>query len=319
MASKQMELTTKPVTTPGWTSWLTRITPTSRLYWLRVLAQNKTALLSGAFVVLIVVLAVAAPLIATADPEYVDPINRLQGPSSSHYFGTDSLGRDIFSRVFYGARVSLLVGLSVTLSVFTIGSLIGVIAGFYSRIDSLIMRLMDGLMAFPSILLAIAIMASLGPRTINVIFALTIVYTPRMARLVRAMTLSIRDLPYVESARAIGATDRTIIWKYVFLNSLSPIIVQCTFTISYAILTEASLSFLGAGVPPETATWGNMLQEGQRLITRAWWVSVFPGTMLFLTLLCLTLFGDGLRDALDPRTREIRSGDQIADTSTRRA
>jgi len=306
MVSHEMRLATRPAPNRGWSGWLTRITPASRFYWFRVLTENKTAFVSGVFVVAVILLALIGPILATTDPTYVDPVNRLKSPSSNHLFGTDSLGRDIFTRVLYGARVSLLVGLAVTLSVFAFGSIIGLVAGFYSRLDSILMRLMDGLMAFPSILLAIAIMASLGPRTINVIIALTIVFTPKMARLSRAMTLSIRGLPYVESARAIGARDSTIIWRYIFLNSLSPIIVQCTFTISYAILTEASLSFLGAGVPPETPTWGNMLQEGQRLIASAWWLSVFPGSFLFLTLLCLTLFGDGLRDALDPRLRDLK-------------
>ncbi|HET8629542.1 MAG TPA: ABC transporter permease [Thermomicrobiales bacterium] len=280
------------------------IAPSSRLYWLRLLAANRAALASGVFLLVVVLLALLAPAIAPYDPQIVDPVHRLQGPSAAHLMGTDDLGRDVLTRALYGARVSLLVGASVTLVSAVLGSLIGLVAGYYPRVDTPLMRVMDGLMAFPSILLAIAIMASLGPRTVNVIAALAVVYTPRLARLVRGMALGIRGLPYVESARAIGATDALVLRRYIFLNALSPVIVQCTFTVAYAILTEASLSFLGAGVPPETPTWGNMLQDGERLITRAWWLSVLPGVALFLTVLTLTLLGDGLRDALDPRMRE---------------
>jgi peptide/nickel transport system permease protein len=158
-------------------------------------------------------------------------------------------------------------------------------------------------MAFPSILLAIAIMASLGPSTFNVFVALTVVYTPNIARLVRSTTLVTKQQAYVESARSVGMRDSAILMRYVYLNGLSPLIVQCTFVVAFAIISEASLSFLGAGVPPETATWGNMLRDGQRVLQSAWWVSVFPGIALVLTVLTLNLLGDGLRDALDPRAR----------------
>lgn len=280
------------------------IAPTSRFYWLRMLAENRVALVSLGFLVVVVILALLAPVIAPHDPYMVDPINRLMGPGAGHWFGTDDVGRDVLSRMLYGARISLLVGVSVMLAAAALGSLIGLLAGYYDRLDTPIMRIMDGLMAFPSILLAIAIMASLGPRTINVVIALVIVDTPRLARLVRSLTLSIREMAYVESARSIGAPATLILRRYVFLNALSPVIVQCAFIVAFAILAEAGLSFLGAGVPPEVPTWGNMLQVGQRLISRAWWISVFPGIALFLTILSLTLFGDGLRDALDPRMRE---------------
>jgi peptide/nickel transport system permease protein len=280
------------------------IRPSSSFYWMRVLAENKAALISGIFILVVIIIALLAPWLAPHSPTAVDPVHRLKSPSSAYWFGTDTLGRDSFSRTLYGARVSLLVGMSVMVASTILGSIIGLVSGYYSRLDTPIMRVMDGLMAFPAILLAIAIMASLGPKTINVIVALTVVYTPRMARLVRGMTLQLRDLPYVESAKAIGLSDILILGRYILKNALSPVIVQATFTVAYAILAEASLSFLGAGVPPEIPTWGNMLQDGQRLITRAWWLSVFPGVALFLTVLTLTLFGDGLRDALDPRARE---------------
>lgn len=284
--------------------FLTGIPPSSRWYWVRVLVVNKGALASAIFLLIVVALALSAPIISPYSAYLVDPIHRLKGPSAAHWFGTDDLGRDVLTRALYGARVSLLVGVTVMLLAAFFGSVIGLVAGYYPRLDTPIMRVMDGLMAFPSILLAIAIMASLGPKTINVIVALSIVFIPRLARLVRGMALSICALPYIESARAVGLPDMYILRRYVFVNALSPIIVQCTFTMAYAVLAEASLSFLGAGVPPETPTWGNMLQDGQRLITRAWWLSVFPGIALFLTVLTLTLLGDGLRDALDPRLRE---------------
>ncbi len=184
-----------------------------------------------------------------------------------------------------------------------LGSVIGLVAGFYAKLDNWIMRVMDGLEAFPSILLAIAIMATLGPAVENVIVALAVVYAPNIARLVRSTTLMNKRQPYVESARAIGMRDMAILRKYVFMNSLSPLIVQGTFVVAFGILAEASLSFLGAGVPPETPTWGSMVSSGQPRLQQAWWISVFPGSLLFLTVLAMNLLGDGLRDALDPRSR----------------
>jgi peptide/nickel transport system permease protein len=181
---------------------------------------------------------------------------------------------------------------------------LGLVAGYYSKLDTLIMRIMDGFEAFPSILLAIAIMATLGPATRNVIVALAVVYAPNIARLVRGTTLMNRRQLYVESARAIGMRDHDILRKYILMNSLSPLIVQSTFVIAFGILAEASLSFLGAGVPPQEATWGGMVSAGQARLQQAWWIAVFPGTMLFLTVLAMNILGDGLRDALDPRSRK---------------
>lgn len=283
---------------------LSSITPASRYYWIRLLLQNPTALVSLCFVLAVVLLAIAAPVITSHSPTFVNPVDRLLPPSSDYWFGTDQFGRDILTRAIYGARVSLLVGITVMLAAATAGSIIGLVAGYYSRVDTPLMRVMDGLMAFPSILLAIAIMASLGPRTSNVIIALSVVYTPSIARLVRGTTLVTRRLAYVESAKSIGMRDHLILRRYVYMNSLSPLIVQCTFVVAFAIISEASLSFLGAGVPPETATWGNMVRDGQGVLQRAWWLAVFPGALLFATVLALNLLGDGLRDALDPRSRE---------------
>jgi peptide/nickel transport system permease protein len=281
-----------------------RLRPVRRAAWLQSLFSNPFAVASAVVLAIIGLCAVAAPLLTSHDPTFLDPSVRLRGPSLDHYFGTDDVGRDVFTRVIYGGRVSLLIGLSVTLAAGLIGSLLGLISGYYDRFDSPIMRTLDGLMAFPSILLAIAIMASLGPSTANVFIALVVVYTPTVARLVRSTTLVTRQQPYVESARAIGMRDRAILMKYVYPNGLSPLIVQCTFVVAFAIISEASLSFLGAGVDPETPTWGNMLRDGQRVLQRAWWLAIFPGMALVLTVLSLNLLGDGLRDAFDPRARK---------------
>lgn len=271
--------------------------------WLRSLLANPATVISAAFLLVALVATLAAPLLTSHDPTFLDPAVRLQGPSSDFPLGTDDRGRDVWSRVVYGGRISLLIGLGVTATSALLGSLLGLLSGYYSRLDMPIMRTLDGLMAFPSILLAIAIMASLGPSATNVFIALVVVYTPTIARLVRSSTLVTKEQAYVESARAIGMDDRAILLRYVYPNGLSPLIVQCTFVVAYAIISEASLSFLGAGVDPETPTWGNMLRDGQRVLQRAWWLSVFPGAALVLTVLTLNLLGDGLRDALDPRAR----------------
>ena len=283
---------------------LSRIGPTSRWYWVRKLLENPMAVASGTILLLLVLSAIFAPLLAPADPTFLDPVQRLQPPSGSNWMGTDDVGRDIYSRVLYGGRVSILIGVVVMLASAIIGTLLGMISGYYSSFDTVIMRTMDGLMAFPSILLAIAIMVALGSGAANVCLALVIVYTPAIARLVRSSTLVLKQQQYVESARSIGLRDRDILRRYIFPNALSPLIVQCTFVIAFAIIAEASLSFLGAGVNPETPTWGNMLRDGQRLIQRAWWPAIFPGTALVLLVLSLNLLGDALRDALDPRGRD---------------
>jgi peptide/nickel transport system permease protein len=282
---------------------LGRITPSSRWYWLRTFLGNPVAIASSIFVLFALLVGILAPLLTPYNPTFLDPVIRLQAPSAANWFGTDDLGRDVLSRVIAGTRISLAIGISVTLVAGLIGTVLGLVSGYYERLDAVIMRVMDGLMAFPSILLAIALMASLGPSTINVFIALVVVYTPTVARLVRSQTLVLRQMTYVESARSIGLGDATILRKYVFANALSPLIVQCTFVIAFAIISEASLSFLGAGVPPEEPTWGNMLRDGQRVLQRAWWLAVFPGLALVTTILTLNLVGDSLRDALDPRSR----------------
>jgi peptide/nickel transport system permease protein len=282
---------------------LSSVTPASPYYWVRLLLENPAVVLSLLLLLAMVIVAVFAPVIAPFDPNFVNPADRLEPPSSTYRFGTDDLGRDVFSRVIYGARISLLVGVTVMVGATVIGSLIGLAAGYYRKADTPLMRLMDGLEAFPSILLALVIMATLGPAVENVIVALSVVYTPNIARLVRGTTLMNRQQTYVESARAIGMRDLPILRRYIFANSLSPLIVQCTFVVAFAILTEASLSFLGAGVPPDIPTWGSIVSSGQPRLQQAWWISVFAGTFLFATVLATNLIGDGLRDALDPRSR----------------
>jgi peptide/nickel transport system permease protein len=283
---------------------LSGITRASRFYWIRLLIENKSALVSIVVLLIVVALAVIVPIASPYGAKTVDPLNRLEAPSHAHWMGTDDLGRDVLTRIFYGARVSLFVGVSIMVVTAVVGSALGLIAAYYQRLDSVIMRVMDGLMAFPSILLAIAIMASLGPKTGNVIAALSVVYTPLIARLVRGTALATKQQPFVESARAIGARDHLILRRYIFPNSLSPLIVQCTFIVAAAILSEASLSFLGAGVPPEIPTWGNMLRIGQREIFKDHWLLIFPSILLFLSILALNILGDGLRDALDPRSHD---------------
>ena len=283
---------------------LSSITPASKYYWVRLLLENWAASASLAFLLLMVLLAVFAPWIAPFDPGFVDPVVRLSAPSADYWFGTDDLGRDVYSRVVYGARVSLLVGIAVMIGATVMGALLGLVAGYYRRIDVALMRFMDGLESFPSILLAIAIMAAFGAAVENVIIALSVVYTPNIARLVRGTTLMNSRELYVESARVAGMRDFPIMQKYILRNSISPLIVQCTFIVAFAILAEASLSFLGAGVPPDVPTWGGLVSSGQPRLQQAWWISVFPGIFLFLTVLAINLIGDGLRDALDPRSRK---------------
>ena len=283
---------------------LKAIPPGSKYYWVRLMAENPAAVVSTVVIVIIAIGAIFAPLVATHDPNFVNPADRLAEPSSAYWFGTDDLGRDIYSRVVYGARVSLLVGIAVMIGATSIGAVLGLVAGFYPKIDTPLMRVMDGLEAFPSILLAIAIMAAFGAAVENVIFALSFVYAPNIVRLVRGTTLMNSRELYVESAKAIGMGDWAIMWKYILRNSLSPLIVQATFVVAFAILAEASLSFLGAGVPQDIPTWGGMVSAGQARLQQAWWASVYPGVFLFVTVLAINLIGDALREALDPRARK---------------
>ena len=269
----------------------------------RALQRNPNMLLGLVILVLMGLMALAAPLITTYDPIRLNVIDRLEGPSGSHWFGTDHLGRDVYTRVVYGARISLLVGASVAVFSSVAGILLGLVSGYFPLADAIIMRIMDALMSFPSFLLAIALVATMSPGMETVIIAITVVDTPRTARVARASVLSLRAVDYVLAARALGARSLRIMFNHILPNCFAPIMVQATFVFAVAILIEAGLSFLGTGVPPEVATWGNIMGDGRRVAKIAVWVIFFPGLFLSLTVLAVNLVGDGLRDALDPKLR----------------
>ncbi len=260
--------------------------------------------MTGAVILLVMLaLAVFADLIQLRPPEKMQVRLRFRTPAWGYPLGTDNYGRDIWSRLVHGARLSLSIGAAVALVTGVAGTLIGVLAGYYRRLDGVLMRSMDALMAFPAILLAIAIAAALGPSAVNAVVALAIVYTPRMARICRSTVMVVREMDYVKAARACGARDRWIIWRHVLPNSMAPLLVQLTFIFAYAILAEAILSFLGVGPPPPTPTWGNMIAEGKDYLREAPHICLFPGMAVALVCLGLNLLGDGLRDVLDPRLR----------------
>jgi peptide/nickel transport system permease protein len=260
-----------------------------------------TMAIGGLLLFLIFFMAVAAPLLGTVDPTALAPAKRTRFPSEQYWFGTDMLGRDIYSRVLYGARVSLEVGFSVALLASVVGMTIGLISGFVRWADSLIMRIMDGLMSIPPILLAIALMALTRGSVGNVITAITIAEIPRVSRLVRGVVLSLREQPYVEAAIASGTRVPKIIWRHIVPNTLAPITVQATYICASAMITEAILSFIGAGTPPIIPSWGNIMAEGRALWQVKPYIVFFPAVFLSITVLAVNLLGDGLRDALDPR------------------
>ncbi len=260
-----------------------------------------TMAIGGALLFLILFMAVAAPLLATVDPTALAPAKRTRFPSEQYWFGTDMLGRDIYSRVLYGARVSLEVGFAVAFLASIVGMTIGLISGFVRWADSVIMRVMDGLMSIPPILLAIALMALTRGSVGNVITAITIAEIPRVSRLVRGVVLSLREQPYVEAAIASGTRVPKIIWRHILPNTLAPITVQATYICASAMITEAILSFIGAGTPPIIPSWGNIMAEGRALWQVKPYIVFFPAVFLSITVLAVNLLGDGLRDALDPR------------------
>ncbi|GEO17642.1 ABC transporter permease [Microvirga aerophila] len=266
--------------------------------------QRKSLLIGLVVLGAITVFAVLAPLIAPYAPNRLSVVNRLQPPSGRWWFGTDEFGRDIFSRTIYAGQLSLLVGAAATLLAAAIGITLGLVAGFFRKADGIVARIIDAMMAFPDILLAISLVAALGPSLATVIVALGIVYAPRLARIVRASTLIIRELPYIEAARALGVPTWRIMLRHVLRNLVSPILVQATFIFAYAMLAEASLSFLGVGVSPEVPTWGTMIAAGRQYVGSADWMTLFPGIAIVLAVLSLQLVGDGLRDLLDPRLRK---------------
>jgi peptide/nickel transport system permease protein len=270
----------------------------------RLLVRRKTALIGLIILVVLVLAAAFAPYITGYAPQKLSIVNRLKPPSGAHWFGTDEFGRDVFTRAVYGGRLSLFVGFSVVILSSVLGIVLGLVAGFFRSADKVVARVIDAMMAFPDIQLAISLVAALGPSLVNVILALGIVYTPRLARIVRASTLVIRELPFVEAARALGVSTWRIVTAHVLRNLWSPILVQGTFIFAYAILAEAGLSFLGVGVSPEIPTWGTMINAGQQYMGSADWMMVFPGLAIVLSVVSLQMVGDGLRDILDPRLRK---------------
>lgn len=269
----------------------------------KILLKNRNVLIGASMFLFLGLAAVLADALATHSPTRLYPANRLKPPSAQNYLGTDEFGRDLYSLALHGARTSLRIGGATMLFTSIGGIVIGLMAGYYRRLDLVIMRVMDGLMAFPAILLAIALMAARGPGEWNVIFALSVVYTPRTAILIRSTVLSIRELDYVQAARALGCRDLVIAFRHILPNCVGPILIQGTFIFAYAVLAEAILGFLGVGVPPYVPSWGNVIASGKNVIREAFWVSLFPGVALTLAGLSLNLLGDGLRDTLDPRLR----------------
>ncbi|MBU8546718.1 ABC transporter permease [Roseomonas sp. CGMCC 1.13459] len=265
------------------------------------LRRNPTIAIGGLLVLLMIFVAVFAPFLFTRDPTSLAPALRTREPSAQFWFGSDMLGRDIYSRVLYGARVSLTVGFAVAICASAIGLFIGLISGFIRVADSIIMRIMDGIMSIPSILLAIALMALTRGSVGNVILAITVAEVPRVARLVRGVVLSLREQPYVDAAVASGTRTPVIIIRHILPNTLAPMTVQATYICASAMITEAILSFIGAGTPPIIPSWGNIMAEGRALWQVKPYIVFFPALFLSITVLAVNLLGDGLRDALDPR------------------
>ncbi|MCY7306607.1 MAG: ABC transporter permease [Rhodoferax sp.] len=262
--------------------------------------RHPTMVIGALLLALVTLAALLAPWIAR-DPIVFEPINRLKGPSAEFWLGTDSLGRDVYARMVYGARISLLVGLSVAFIAIVCGGVIGLLAGYFSRVDAVVMRVMDGIMAIPAILLAIALVALMGSSVKVVIIAIAIPEIPRVTRLVRAVVLSVRDLPFVEAARSNGTRVVKLLRRHILPSTVAPLVVQATYICASAILTEAGLSFLGAGTPPEIPTWGNMIASSRLYLQIAPWTIFAPGICLALVVLAVNMLGDGLRDRLDPR------------------
>ena len=265
------------------------------------LRRHPTAIVGAVVLVAMVLIALLAPWLATVDPQALSPIQRLRQPSTEHWFGTDMLGRDVYSRVIYGSRISLTVGVAVAALSIGIGLAIGLVTGFIRWLDAVVMRVMDGLMSIPSVLLAIALMALTKASVGNVILAITLAEVPRVVRLVRSLVLSLREQPYVEAAIAAGTNLPLILLRHILPNTLAPLLVQGTYICASAMITEAILSFIGAGTPPNIPSWGNIMAEARSMFQLASYLIFFPGVFLSLTVLAVNLLGDGMRDALDPR------------------
>ncbi|MBR0669814.1 ABC transporter permease [Neoroseomonas soli] len=263
--------------------------------------RNPSIAIGGTIVLLMVLMAIFAPLLWTVDPTALAPARRTREPSALYWFGTDMLGRDVYSRVVYGARVSLIVGFAVAVLASAIGLTIGLVSGFVRWADSIVMRVMDGMMSIPPILLAIALMALTRGSVGNVIIAITIAEVPRVSRLVRGVVLSLREQPYVDAAVSCGTRTPVIIWRHILPNTVAPMTVQATYICASAMIVESILSFIGAGTPPIIPSWGNIMAEGRALWQVKPYIVFFPALFLSITVLAVNLLGDGLRDALDPR------------------
>jgi peptide/nickel transport system permease protein len=272
--------------------------------WVRIkeaMRRHPTAIIGAVVLVLLILMAVLAPYLGTVDPQAISPVRRLRKPSEAYWFGTDMLGRDVYSRVLFGARVSLAVGLSVAVLATTIGLAIGLITGFVRWLDGVVMRVMDGLMSIPGVLLAIALMALTKASLENVIIAITVTEVPRVVRLIRGLVLALREQAYVDAAIASGTRTPRILVRHILPNTIAALLVQGTYICASAMLTEAILSFLGAGTPLNIPSWGNIMAEGRSLFQLANYLIFFPGIFLSLAVLSVNLLGDGMRDALDPR------------------
>ncbi|TMH07832.1 MAG: ABC transporter permease [Betaproteobacteria bacterium] len=271
---------------------------------LRRLMRRRIVMLASLVLLVVAVLALGASWVTSFDPNDTAVLERLKGPSAKHLLGTDELGRDLYARIVHGARYSLAIAALTALGAIIFGTVLGLVAGFFRKLDTPLMRVVDAMMAFPDILLAIALVAILGASLVNVVIALVLVYTPRVARAVRASTLVVRELLFVEAVRALGVRTSRILWRHILPNLMSPILVQVSFIFAYAILAEAGLSFLGVGVPPEIPTWGTMVAASQQYAHQAFWVVLFPGLAIIVTALSLQLLGDGVRDLLDPKLKK---------------
>jgi peptide/nickel transport system permease protein len=289
-----------PVATGRWRGFFRRRPVLMRLL------RHKAFLIGFALFGLVVMVALFADLITAADPVRISIRNRFKPPSWEHPFGTDNLGRSQLARVMHGARLSLMIGLAVVILNGVFGVLLGAASGYFRRLDNILMRTTDALMAFPAVLLAIAIAAALGASSLTAAIALSVVYIPRTARIVRASVLVVRELEFVQAAKAMGASHVRILLKHILPNCLAPLIVQLTFIFAYAVLSEAVLSFLGLGAAPPAPTWGNIIAEGRQYMREAAWITLIPGLALAVTVVGLNLLGDGLRDVLDPRLKVMQ-------------
>ncbi|MDR6414869.1 ABC transporter permease [Pseudarthrobacter sulfonivorans] len=271
---------------------------------LKALLKNPSAMIGAGIITVVVLLALLAPLLG-GDPNFVDPVNRLKSPRAEFPLGTDDLGRDMWTILLYGAQTALgIAGLCTVLAV-VVGYVIGILCGYFPKLDAIVMRVIDGMMSFPNIILVMSLVGVLGRGLGPVVFGLTVVLIPPIARVVRSAALSVKSTAMVESARAIGAKDSWILTRYVAPEAVSVLIVQATMGFAATVLSIAALSFLGIGLPPDVPSWGASLSAAQKYIAVAWWIGVFPGVAILVTVLGLILFGDGLRDAMDPRARRI--------------